>query len=130
MHVDLFGVNENTTVTLEVTVHYQGEEHCPGLKLGGVLNIVRQSVEVVCPAGQIPEEFVADISALEIGDTVKISDIKLPANVEPTITDRDFTIATIAAPTKAVEVDEAETSEEGEGDAAAEAGDAEEGGDD
>ena len=95
MHVDLFRVDENTKIDVEVTVHFTNEEKCPGLKRGGVLNVVRHTVELVCPAGSIPESVEADLSGLDIGDSIHISSVKLPDGVEPSITDRDFTIATL-----------------------------------
>ena len=95
MHVDLFRVDEDTKIDVEVTVHFTNEEKCPGLKRGGVLNVVRHTVELVCPAGSIPESVEADLSGLDIGDSIHISSVKLPAGVEPSITDRDFTIATL-----------------------------------
>lgn len=96
MHVDLFRVSADQKIKVEVPVHFKGEEASPGLKKGGTLNVVRHAVELLVPAGHIPEALEADVSALEIGDNVKISEITLPADAEPTITDRDFTIATIA----------------------------------
>ncbi|MFD0916388.1 50S ribosomal protein L25/general stress protein Ctc [Pseudahrensia aquimaris] len=98
MHVDLLRVSRNTVVTVEVPVHFENEETCPGLKAGGVLNVVRHTVEVNCPATDIPEFFSVDLSALELGDSANISMVALPEGVVPTITDRDFTIATIATP--------------------------------
>ena len=111
-HVDLFRVDKKQIISVEVSVHFVGEEKSPGLKKGGTLNVVRHEVEINVPAGKIPEFLTADVSALEIGDNVKISDITLPEGAEPTITDRDFTIATIAGRTAAVE-----TSDDGEDDA-------------
>lgn len=96
VHVDLFRVDAKQKIKVEVPVHFIGEEVSPGLKKGGTINVVRHTVELLVPAGHIPESLEADVSALEIGDNVKISDITLPADAEPTITDRDFTIATIA----------------------------------
>ena len=96
MHVDLVRVNSDQKIKVEVAVHFVGEEASPGLKKGGTLNVVRHTVELLVPAGHIPESLEADVSKLEIGDNVKISNIALPADAEPTITDRDFTIATIA----------------------------------
>ena len=96
MHIDLYRVDEKQKIKVEVSVHFTGEEVCPGIKKGGTLNIVRHSVELLVPAGKIPEELVADVAELDIGDNVKISNIALPDGAEPTITDRDFTIATIA----------------------------------
>lgn len=96
IHVDLYRVDEKQKIKVEVPVHFVGEEKSPGLKRGGALNVVRHAVELLVPAGHIPEALEADVSTLNIGDNVKISDIALPADAEPTITDRDFTIATIA----------------------------------
>lgn len=113
-HIDLFRVDEDQVISVEVPVHFVGEEKSPGLKKGGTLNIVRHEVELNVPAGSIPEFLTADVSALEIGDNVKISDINLPEGAEPTIGDRDFTIATIAGRTAAVETDDDAEGEEGE----------------
>jgi large subunit ribosomal protein L25 len=98
MHVDFLRVSGNTQVTVEVPVHFVNEEKSPGIKIGGVLNIVRHEVEVHCPANDIPEFLTADLSGLKIGDGIHISNIPLPAGVVPIIADRDFTIATIVAP--------------------------------
>tara|TARA_R100000935_G_scaffold53347_1_gene81093 strand:+ start:1695 stop:2354 length:660 start_codon:yes stop_codon:yes gene_type:complete len=110
MHVDLFRVSRDQKIKVEVQVHFMGEEVSPGLKKGGTLNVVRHTVELLVPAGNIPESLEADVSTLEIGDNVKISDITLPGDAEPTITDRDFTIATIAGRTATADT----TTEEGE----------------
>ena len=96
-HIDLYRVDEKQVITVDVPVHFINEEASPGLKMGGVLNIVRHAVELHVPAGAIPEYITADVTGLEIGDNVKISNIKLPENASPVITDRDFTIATIAS---------------------------------
>lgn len=96
MHVDLFRVKLDQIIKVEVPVHFNGLEVSPGLKKGGTLNVVRHSVELNVPAGQIPEALEADVSKLEIGDNVKISSIALPKGATPVIGDRDFTIATIA----------------------------------
>ncbi len=96
VHVDFMRLAEDAEVTVEVTVTFVNEDASPGLKRGGVLNVVRHTVEVVCPADAIPESLEADLSGLDIGDSLHISQIELPANVRPAITDRDFTIATIA----------------------------------
>lgn len=95
-HVDLRRVQPDQIIKVEVPVHFKGTESSPGLKKGGTLNVVRHAVELNVPAGKIPEYIEADISALEIGDNVKISNVNLPADASPTIADRDFTIATIA----------------------------------
>ena len=110
IHVDFLRVSAKTEVTVNIPVHFANEEDCPGIRKGGVLNTVRHEVEVHCPADAIPEYFTADLAGLELGDAIKISSITLPANVHPTITDRDFTIATIAAPAglKSDQDDEAE----------------------
>lgn len=96
MHVDLRRVKLDQIIKVEVPVHFVGLETSPGLKKGGTLNVVRHSVELNVPAGKIPEALEADVSTLEVGDNVKISSITLPEGAEPVITDRDFTIATIA----------------------------------
>ena len=95
MHVDLYRVSAKQRIKVEVNVHFTNEDTSPGLKRGGALNVVRHTVELEVPAGNIPDSIEADLGALDIGDNVKISDIKLPGDAEPTITDRDFTIATI-----------------------------------
>lgn len=97
IHVDFFRVTNKTKIDVEVPVTFVGEEASPGMKRGGVLNVVRYSIEVTAPAGDIPEGFTADVSALDIGDAINISDIDLPKGIKPTITDRDFTIATVVA---------------------------------
>ncbi len=98
MHVDFLRISKNTMVTVDVPVHFENEDECPGISRGGVLNIVRHTVEINCPANDIPEAFVADLTGLDLGDGIHISNINLPEGAEPTITDRDFTIATIASP--------------------------------
>ncbi len=129
MHVDFLRISKNTTVTVEVPVHFINEETCPGIKRGGVLNVVRHAVEVTCPADAIPDNFVADLAELELGDGIHISQISLPEDVSPTITDRDFTIATIATPAGLKSEEDAEAEEaEDDADAAEAAEDAEEGG--
>jgi len=108
MHVDFLRVSGNTQVTVEIPVHFVNEEKSPGIKIGGVVNIVRHSVEVHCPADAIPEFLTADLEGLKIGDGIHISNITLPNGVVPVITDRDFTVATIVAPAAGVEEEEAE----------------------
>jgi len=97
-HVDLLRVSKNTVVTVEIPVQFENDEISVGLKRGGVLNIVRHTVEVNCPADSIPESFSVDLESFDVGDSINISTVTLPEGVVPTITDRDFTIATIAAP--------------------------------
>ena len=98
VHVDMMRVDENTRIDVAIHVRFLNEELSPGIKRGGVLNIVRHDVEVYAPATAIPEYLEADCDGLDIGDAIKISSIKLPAGVTPVIADRDFTIATLAAP--------------------------------
>ena len=99
IHIDFMRVVSGTKIVLEIPVKFINNEDCPGLKVGGVLNIVRRKVELKCPADTIPEEIIVDLKGLEIGTSIKISSVKLPENVSPTIVDRDFVIATVAAPT-------------------------------
>lgn len=113
MHVDFLRVSAKTVVTVNIPVHFDNEETCPGIKKGGILNIVRHEVEVHCPADAIPEFFTIDLANAQVGDALKISSVALPKGVEPTITDRDFTIATIAAPGGGVKSDDAEDDAEG-----------------
>jgi large subunit ribosomal protein L25 len=96
IHVDFLRVGEGARLSLDVPVHFKNSADSPGLKRGGVLNIVRHTVELVVPVDAIPEFIEVDLTGLEIGDSVHISAITLPEGVTPTITDRDFTIATIA----------------------------------
>ena len=98
MHVDFLRIAKGAQLTLEIPVSFVNEEESPGLTRGGVLNVVRYAVELTVPADAIPESLTADLTGLDIGDGIHISDIELPEGVTPTITDRDFTIATVAAP--------------------------------
>jgi large subunit ribosomal protein L25 len=123
IHVDFLRVSDRTTISVAVPVHFVNEEECPGLKEGGVLNIVRHEVEVTCRAASIPDAIEIDLTGWNIGDSIHISAVKLPDGVEPTVTDRDFTVATIAAPT--VVRDEAAEEQAEEAEAAAEAEEAE-----
>jgi len=99
MHIDFMRIVAGTKIVLDIPVKFINNEDCPGLKVGGVLNIVRRKVELKCPADNIPEEIIIDLKGLEIGTSIKISFVKLPENVTPTIIGRDFVIATVAAPT-------------------------------
>jgi large subunit ribosomal protein L25 len=117
LHADFVRVSAGTTVEVEVRVVFINEDISPGLKRGGVLNIVRREVELRCPADAIPAEITVDLQAFDIGDSVHISHVALPEGVRPTITDRDFTVATISAPTVVLE----EAEEAAEAEAAAEA---------
>lgn len=98
MHVDFLRVTKSTEVNVQVPVHFINEEKSPGIKRGGVLNIVRHEVEFHCHADSIPDAITVDLSGTELGDSIHISAVKLPKGVSPVINDRDFTIATIAAP--------------------------------
>jgi large subunit ribosomal protein L25 len=121
LHVDFLRVTASSTVTVMIFVVFTNEDASPGLKSGGVLNVVRHEIEMSCSATSIPESLTVDLSGTEIGDSVHISSVSLPENTQPTITDRDFTIATIAAPTVEVEVeDTGEQDQAGDGDSEAE----------
>jgi len=98
-HIDFLRIVKGSKIILEIPVRFINNELSPGLKRGGVLNIVRRKVELKCPTENIPNELVVDLDGLEIGTSIKISSIKLPENVTPTIQGRDFVIATVAAPT-------------------------------
>ena len=106
---------------------FANEEESPGLKRGGVLNVVRYTIEVSCRADAIPQEIRVDLTGKDIGDSIHISEIPLPDGVEPTITDRDFTVASVAAPSvvKEEEAEAAEAAEAAEGEAAPEGEEAE-----
>lgn len=117
-HVDLLRVGAHTRVTVEVPVNFTNEEECAGLKRGGVLNVVRYAIEVACGVDDIPQSFDVDLSGLDIGDSVHASSLALPPGVELTITDRDFTVATVAAPTVVAE-EEAVAAEAAEAEEAA-----------
>ena len=113
-HIDFLRIVKGAKIILEIPVKFINNELSPGLKRGGVLNIVRRKVELKCPTENIPTELVVDLEGLDIGTSIKISSIKLPENVTPTIQGRDFVIATVAAPTV---VKEPEKPAEAEGEA-------------
>ena len=115
-HIDFLRIIKGAKIILEIPVKFKNNELSPGLKRGGVLNIVRRKVELKCPTENIPTELVVDLEGLDIGTSIKISSINLPENVIPTIQGRDFVIATVAAPTV---VKEPEKPAEAEGEAAA-----------
>ena len=116
MHIDFLRVVKGAKIILEIPVKFINEDKSPGLKRGGVLNIVRRKIELKCPSENIPTELVVDLEGLDIGSSIKISSIKLPENVEPTIKGRDFVVATVAAPTIIKEPEKpAETAEGEEG---------------
>lgn len=102
IHVDFLRLGKNATVTVEVPVHFHNHEASPGIKAGGVLNIVRHEVELICPADHIPEQIDVDLTGFEMGSSIHISAVKLAKDVKPVISDRDFTIATISAPAAVV----------------------------
>ncbi len=98
IHVDFLRLGAGSNVTVSVPVRFTDEEKSPGIKKGAVLNIVRHEIEVSCPADAIPDDLVASLAGLDVGASLHISAFHLPKGVTPTITDRDFTVATIAAP--------------------------------
>ena len=122
MHVDFLRIGAGSRLTVEVHVNFINEEASPGLKRGGTLNIVRHTVEVSCPADAIPEEITVDLAGTDIGDSLHISSVTLAEGVHPTIQDRDFTIATVVAPSGlrsednagGEEAEEAEEAEDGD----------------
>jgi large subunit ribosomal protein L25 len=114
MHVDFLRISKNARVEVEVPVHFVGEAESPGLKRGGVLNIVRHDIELSCPADAIPEAIEVSLAGLDIGDSLHISAVTLPKNVTPTIADRDFTIATIVGSSAMKSEDEAAEGEASE----------------
>ena len=119
IHIDFIRVVKGSSVIIEIPVKFINNEKSPGLKRGGVLNIVRRKVELKCPSENIPSELVVDLDGVDIGHSFKISSVKLPENVFPTILGRDFVIATVAAPTvikepeKPTETSESEETTEG-----------------
>ena len=128
IHIDFMRIVSGKKIILEIPVKFINHPESPGLKRGGVLNIVRRKVELKCPAESIPDEIVVDLTGTDIGTSIKISSVKLESNVVPTITDRDFVIATVASPTVIKEPEkpaEGEAAAEGaEGEATAEGADA------
>jgi large subunit ribosomal protein L25 len=131
IHVDFLRIGEHTKVHVAIPMRFDNEEQSPGLKKGGVLNVVVHELEIVCDAASIPNEIHIPLDGLEIGDSIHIGQVKLPDGVVPANTDEDFTVATIVAPS-AMKAEEEETApagdvptvegEEGEGEAAAEGG--------
>ena len=132
IHVDFLRLAPDSKITLDIPTKFINEETSPGLKRGGVLNVNRRTIQLSCPANNIPEEIVFDLDGLEIGDTIRISSVALPEGVVPLITDRDFTVASVASPTVVKEPEtpaEDEGEGEGEGDEGEEGTSTEEGGD-
>jgi len=103
VHVDFMRLVEGATVRLEIPVHFNGGDVSPGLKKGGVLNIVRHSIGLICPADKIPNTIEVDVSGLDINETIHINSLTLPEGVKPIIRGRDFTVCSIVAPTSVVE---------------------------
>ena len=128
IHIDFMRIVSGKKIILEIPVKFINHPDSPGLKRGGVLNIVRRKVELKCPAENIPNEIIVDLAGTDIGTSIKISSVKLEKNVLPTITDRDFVIATVASPTVMKEpekpVEDGAVAEGVEGEAPAEGADA------
>jgi large subunit ribosomal protein L25 len=114
IHIDFLRIIKGAKVILEIPVKFINNEKSPGLKRGGVLNIVRRKVELKCPTENIPTELIVDLDGVDIGESFKISSIKLPENVTPTIQGRDFVVATLAAPTVMKEPEKPAETAEGE----------------
>ena len=122
MHMDMLRVGKTSTVAVGVPVEFINHEKAPGLKIGGVLNVVRHEVELNCPAGNIPEKIVVDLDGVKIGDSIHISAIPLPEGAEPTITDRDFTVATLQSPGGGVKNEDDDAEGDADGEEAADGG--------
>ena len=118
IHVDLYRVEENAEIAIDVVVHFKNHEASPGLKRGGALNVVRHTIKLKCKANKIPEEIVIDLTGRDIGDSILISSIQLPDGARPVIRDRDFTVATIVG--RKAETEETTTAAPAEGAAPAE----------
>ncbi len=111
VHFDLYRVDEHQLIKIEVPVHFKNHETSPGLKKGGTLEVIRHTVELACPADSIPEELIIDLAKHDLGDTIRISEIALPAGVKPAL-DRDFVIANVKASASA-QSDAGDTTTEG-----------------
>ena len=119
IHVDFLRIGEHSQVHVNVPVRFDNEEASPGLKRGGVLNIIQHDLELICDAAEIPDEIHIDLTGLDIGDSIHISEVQLPKGSKSAIEDRDFTVATVVAPSamkaeEAEEAAEAEAAAEGE----------------
>lgn len=126
LHVDFFRLAKGAKVQVNIPVVFINEEESPGLKRGGVMNVVRHELDLMCDADHIPDQIEIDVTGLEIGDSIHISHVTLPEGAESSITDRDFTIAGVAAPSALKSSDdEAEEGEEAEGEEGAEGEEAE-----
>lgn len=115
LHADFLRVSEHANVHVAVPVRFTNEEAAPGIKRGGVLNIVRHELELVCDAAEIPDEVVIDLTGFDVGDSIHISHVTLPKGASSAITDRDFTIATVVAPSSLKSQEGDTTKAEGEG---------------
>ncbi len=127
MHVDLYRVDADQMIEVDVAVRFINEEESPGLKRGGVLNVVRHDLSLMCPAGSIPDAIEIDLTGYDIGDSAHISSVTLPEGVTSAITDRDFTIVTVVGSRAAISEAEEEAMAEAEAEALAEAGEEGEG---
>ncbi|MBK7283471.1 MAG: 50S ribosomal protein L25/general stress protein Ctc [Sphingomonadales bacterium] len=115
LHADFLRISEHATIHVEVPVHFTDETLSPGIKRGGVLNIVRHELELICDAANIPEAVEISLNGLDVGDSIHISHVSLPAGATSAITDRDFTIATVVAPSGMKSAEGDTTKSEGEG---------------
>ena len=113
LHFDFLRVGKSSTVAVAIGVEFINDDKCPGLRIGGVLNVVRHEVELNCPADAIPEKITVDLEGIKVGDSIHISSIELPEGVEPTITDRDFTVATLQSPGGGVKNEDEDEAEDG-----------------
>lgn len=113
LHADFLRVSEHATIHVEVPVRFINEQAAPGIKRGGILNIVRHEVELICDAAEIPDDVIVDLTGFEVGDSIHISAVTLPAGAKTAITDRDFTLATIVAPSS-LKSSEGEAAKDGE----------------
>ena len=117
LHFDFLRVSKSSTVAVAIGVEFINDDKCPGLRIGGVLNVVRHEVELNCPADAIPEKITVDLEGIKVGDSIHISSIELPEGVTPTISDRDFTVATLQSPGGGVKNEDEDEAEDGAEDA-------------
>ena len=115
LHIDFMRLTKGAKINVMVPVHFENEDKCEALKQGGILSVTRDEVELIAPADNIPHAVSCDLTGLEIGDTIRISMVQLPAGVTPAITDRDFVVANIASPVVSEPADSDEDEAEGEG---------------
>ena len=113
LHFDFLRVSKSSTVAVAIGVEFINDDKCPGLRIGGVLNVVRHEVELNCPADAIPEKITVDLEGIKVGDSIHISSIELPEGVTPTISDRDFTVATLQSPGGGVKNEDEDEAEDG-----------------